>query len=52
MRLDGPAIHPSMLMPLLVMAAAYLALFAVLVLLRAETEIGRRRLEAAALDGR
>jgi heme exporter protein C len=51
MKLDGPAIHPSILTPLLVMAAAYLALFAFLVLLRTETEIGRRRLELAVLDG-
>jgi heme exporter protein C len=49
MKLGGPAIHPTILAPLLVMAAAYLALFVVLVLLRTETEIGRRRLETAAL---
>ncbi|WP_331461682.1 heme ABC transporter permease [Vineibacter terrae] len=52
MKLDGPAIHPSILTPLLVMAAAYLALLVFLVLLRTETEIGRRRLETAALTGR
>jgi heme exporter protein C len=52
MKLDGPAVHPSILTPLLVMAAAYLALFAFLVLLRTETEIGRRRLEMAVLHGR
>ena len=52
MKLDGPAIHPSILTPLLVMAAAYLALLAFLVVLRTETEIGRRRLETAALSGR
>jgi heme exporter protein C len=47
-KLDGPSIHPSILWPLLVMALAYLLLFALLVLLRTETEIGRRRLEMAA----
>ena len=47
-RLDGPAIHPSLLWPLLVMALAFLLLFVVLVLLRTETEIARRRLETAA----
>jgi heme exporter protein C len=52
MKLNGPAIHPSILVPLLVMAAAYLALLVLLVLLRTETEIGRRRLETAALSGR
>jgi heme exporter protein C len=51
-RLSAPAIHPSILVPLLVMAAAYLALLVYLVLLRTETEIGRRRLETAALSGR
>jgi heme exporter protein C len=47
-RLDGPTIHPSLLWPLLVMALAYLLLFIVLVLLRTETEIARRRIELAA----
>jgi heme exporter protein C len=46
-RLDGPAIHPSILLPLLVMAAAYLALFVALLLARTETEIVRRRLALA-----
>jgi heme exporter protein C len=52
MKLDGPAIHPSILTPLLVMAAASFALFVLLVLLRTETEIGRRRLETAAMGAR
>ena len=51
-KLSAPAIHPAILTPLLVMAAAYLALLVFLVLLRTETEIGRRRLETAALGGR
>jgi heme exporter protein C len=46
-RLDGPAIHPAILIPLLWMAGALLLLFIMLVLMRTETEIDRRRLEAA-----
>ncbi|MFX9065581.1 hypothetical protein ABTN38_19410, partial [Acinetobacter baumannii] len=48
-RLAGPAIHPTILIPLLWMAAAFLMLFVLLVLMRTETEIDRRRLEAADL---
>jgi heme exporter protein C len=48
-KLDGPAIHSSILIPLLVMAVAFFMLFVTLVLMRTETEIGRRRLEMAAL---
>jgi heme exporter protein C len=48
-KLDGPAIHSSILIPLLVMGVAFLMLFVTLVLMRTETEIGRRRLEMAAL---
>ena len=47
MKLGGPSIDPSILTPLLVMAVALLLLFIVLVMLRTETEIDRRRLEAA-----
>jgi heme exporter protein C len=50
MRLGGPAIHPTILYPLLVMALAQLLLFVTLVLLRTETEIDRRRLEMADLQ--
>src|SRR5258707_5457300 len=46
-RLGGPAIHPTILVPLLWMALAFLLLFILLVLLRTETEIDRRRLEIA-----
>jgi heme exporter protein C len=46
-RLDAPAIHNSILVPLLWMAVALLLLFVWLVLLRTETEIDRRRLENA-----
>jgi heme exporter protein C len=47
MRLDAPAIHPAILMPLLWMAGSFLLLLIVLVLVRTETEIDRRRLEMA-----
>ena len=43
LRLDGPAIHPSMLAPLLVMALAYTTLFTALHLLAIRTEIMARR---------
>jgi heme exporter protein C len=46
-RLDVPAIHNSILVPLLWMAVSLLFLFIWLVLLRTETEIDRRRLEVA-----
>ncbi|QQS15081.1 MAG: heme ABC transporter permease [Rhodospirillales bacterium] len=51
LKLDGPAIHPTILTPLLVMAAAYLALFALLTLIRTDVELARRRLETAAMAG-
>ena len=47
MKLGGPAIHPTILYPLLTMGLALLLLFVTLVLLRTETEIDRRRLELA-----
>ena len=43
-RLAAPAIDPSMLWPLMVMAFAFKMLFVTLVLLRLQTEILRRRL--------
>jgi heme exporter protein C len=46
-RLGGPTIHPAILVPLLWMALAFLLLFVLLVLVRTETEIDRRRLEIA-----
>jgi heme exporter protein C len=49
-RLDAPAIHPAILVPLLWMAVSFLLLFILLVLLRTETEIDRRRLEMADLN--
>ncbi len=47
-RLDGPAIHSSILTPLLIMAAGFTLLFLVLALMRTRTEILQRR--AAALE--
>lgn len=38
-RTDGPAMHPQMLYPLLTMAAAFMVLYAVVVLLLAQAEI-------------
>jgi heme exporter protein C len=46
MRLDGPAIHPSMLWPLLAMAVGYTLLFVVLALVRIQAELIERRLGA------
>ena len=46
-RLGGPAIHPTILIPLLWMAVSLFLLFVLLVLIRTETEIDRRRLEIA-----
>jgi heme exporter protein C len=43
LRLDGPTIHPSLLYPLLVMAAAFTLLFFVMHLMAIRTEIWRRR---------
>jgi heme exporter protein C len=43
LRLDGPAIHPAMLWPLLVMAVAYLCWLGLVWLWRIETELHRSR---------
>ena len=48
-RIGAPAIHPDMLRPLLLMAGAYLCLFAVLLLLRMRLELARRSVEALQL---
>jgi heme exporter protein C len=47
LRLGGPTIHPTMLWPLLVMLAAYAALFATLHLAAMRAEIFRRRVRTA-----
>ena len=49
LRLGGPTIHPTMLWPLLVMLAAYAALFLALHLAAMRGEIFRRRARAAEL---
>ena len=45
-RLDGPAIHPTILWPLLVMALAFKAYFVAVLLLRIRSEINLRRIRA------
>ena len=45
-RLDGPTIDPSMLWPLMVMAAGFTVLFLTLHLMAMRTEIYRRRVMA------
>ena len=49
MRLDGPSIHPSLLWPLLVMAAALTALFIAMHLKAMRNEILRRRVKSLRL---
>jgi len=44
MRVDGPAIHPSMLTPLLVMWAAYLCFFTAIHILRTRAELTDRKI--------
>lgn len=50
LRLDGPAIDGAMLLPLLLMAAAFKLYFIHLVLLRLKTEIAVRRMQTAMTD--
>jgi heme exporter protein C len=50
MRMGGPAIHPSMLTPLLLMAAAYAAFFVTVFLLRLRAELALRKLRAYQLS--
>ena len=49
LRLGGPAIHPSMLYPLLVMAAAFTLIAVTLHLAGMRTEILRRRVRTLSL---
>ena len=44
LRLGGPAIHPAMLYPLLVMGLAFALIFSALLMLRMRTELMRRRI--------
>ncbi len=52
LRMDGPAIHPSMLWPLLIMALAFKAYFAALLLARMRMELNLRRIRALQLAAR
>ena len=49
MRLDGPTIHPTMLWPLLIMAAAFTLLFVALHMAAMRNEVLRRRVRAMRL---
>jgi heme exporter protein C len=49
LRFDGPAIHPTMLWPLVLMLAAYATLFFALLLAAMRAEIFRRRVRTAEL---
>ena len=48
-RLDGPSIHPQILVPLLISAAGFLALFLALLLAAMRNEILRRRVRTLRL---
>ena len=49
-RVGGPAIHSSMLVPLMLMALAYLGFFVTVLLLRIRAELAARRLRVAQLN--
>ena len=49
LRLDGPAIHGSMLWPLLVMFAGFVAYFLTVLILRVQLELAARRVRALRL---
>ena len=51
LRVGGPAIHPSMLTPLLLMAVGFLAYFLALLILRVRAEIAQRKVQAAMMAG-
>ncbi|MBL6954273.1 MAG: heme ABC transporter permease [Alphaproteobacteria bacterium] len=52
LRMDGPAIHPSMLWPLLIMALAFKVYFVALLLARMRMELNLRRIRALRLAER
>jgi len=52
LRMDGPAIHPTMLWPLLIMALAFKAYFVTLLLTRMRMELNLRRIRALRLAER
>ena len=49
-KMDGPAIHPSMLTPLLLMAFGYMAFYLTLLVLRMRTEIAERKIRIMRLN--
>src|SRR5690606_14572693 len=49
MRLDAPAVHPSMLLPLLLMAGAFMAYYVTVLIVRLRAEVLARRLRAIRL---
>ena len=49
LKLGGPAIDPSMLWPLLVMAVAFKAFYVAVLIMRMRAELAQRRLRALAL---
>ncbi len=52
LRMDGPAIHPSMLWPLLIMALAFKVYFVTLLLARIRMELNLRRIRSIRLAER
>ncbi len=50
MKMSGPAIHPSMLWPLLIMALGYTFYYATVVILRIRAELADRRIRALRLQ--
>jgi len=50
LRLGGPAIHPSMLTPLLLMWLAYMSYFVAVLIVRMRAELAERRLRALQLQ--
>jgi heme exporter protein C len=51
LRSGGPAIHPSMLTPLILMAVGMAAYFAALLILRVRAEIANRKVQAVMMAG-
>ncbi len=51
LRSGGPAIHPSMLTPLILMALGFSAYFAALLILRVRAEIANRKVQAVMMAG-
>ncbi|MEQ9327488.1 MAG: heme transporter HemC, partial [Rhodospirillales bacterium] len=49
-KMDGPAIHISILIPLLLMAFGYMAFYLTLLVLRMRTEIAERKIRIMRLN--